>query len=89
MFLTKIEINGFKSFAQKTILDFSEFSQIQGTNMKQKVKGLTAIVGPNGSGKSNVADALKWVMGEQSMNSLRGKKSSDIIFAGSSNKSRL
>ena len=86
MLLTKIEINGFKSFAQKTILDFSEKN-----SNKQEVseKGITAIVGPNGSGKSNVADALKWVLGEQSMKSLRGKKASDIIFAGSSSKSRL
>ena len=100
MFLTKIEINGFKSFAQKTILDFSESGGLsigdvlskgsEGKNKKESdEKGITAIVGPNGSGKSNVADALKWVMGEQSMKSLRGKKSSDIIFAGSSNKSRL
>ena len=107
MFLTKIEINGFKSFAQKTVLNFSE-SGVKVESRKSKVeskllaaiksgklndveveKGITAIVGPNGSGKSNVADALKWVMGEQSMKSLRGKKSSDIIFAGSDSKSRL
>jgi chromosome segregation protein len=95
MLLTKIEINGFKSFAQKTVLNFSE-SQIlsSGNGVQDKKKatgdlGVTAIVGPNGSGKSNVADALKWVMGEQSMKSLRGKKSSDIIFAGSDSKSRL
>jgi chromosome segregation protein len=107
MFLTKIEINGFKSFAQKTVLDFSESgtevksqrSKVKGnlsvatkseqSNSIGTEKGITAIVGPNGSGKSNVADALKWVMGEQSMKSLRGKKSSDIIFAGSDSKSRL
>lgn len=100
MFLTKIEINGFKSFAQKTVLDFSESGGVSIGDVMSKgnenenrkginEKGITAIVGPNGSGKSNVADALKWVMGEQSMKSLRGKKSSDIIFAGSSSKSRL
>ena len=99
MFLTKIEINGFKSFAQKTILDFSESEKLRagnnvGKNGKRskendEKKGITAIVGPNGSGKSNVADALKWVMGEQSMKSLRGKKSNDVIFAGSDSKSRL
>jgi chromosome segregation protein len=100
MFLTKIEINGFKSFAQKTVLDFSESGTEKSPKDSRKLKpltpftqgvekGITAIVGPNGSGKSNVADALKWVMGEQSMKSLRGKKSSDIIFAGSSSKSRL
>jgi chromosome segregation protein len=100
MFLTKIEINGFKSFAQKTVLDFSESGTEKPPKDSRKLKpltpftqgvekGITAIVGPNGSGKSNVADALKWVMGEQSMKSLRGKKSSDIIFAGSSSKSRL
>ncbi len=113
MFLTKIEINGFKSFAQKTVLDFSEIPS--GTHLKKREtkrnsskppknsrklesltpftqgvgKGITAIVGPNGSGKSNVADALKWVIGEQSMKSLRSKKSSDIIFAGSDSKARL
>ena len=104
MFLIKIEINGFKSFAQKTVLDFSESGGLSiGDVMsigskkndgskksnKKDEKGITAIVGPNGSGKSNVADALKWVMGEQSMKSIRGKKSSDIIFAGSDSKSRL
>ncbi len=113
MLLTKIEINGFKSFAQKTFLDFSEIPV--GTHLEKREtkrnssktpkdsrklesltpftqgvgKGITAIVGPNGSGKSNVADALKWVIGEQSMKSLRSKKSSDIIFAGSDSKARL
>lgn len=83
MYLKKLEISGFKSFASKTTLDFLIDSK-NGTN-----QGITAIVGPNGSGKSNIADALRWVMGEQSMKNLRGKKSEDIIFAGSGKKARL
>ncbi len=83
MYLKKLEISGFKSFANKTTLDFLIESG------KEKNLGTTAIVGPNGSGKSNVADALRWVMGEQSMKNLRGKKSEDIIFAGSGKKARL
>lgn len=85
MFLKKIEISGFKSFAQKTVLDFSgtEFSG------DQKKQGITAIVGPNGSGKSNIVDALRWTLGEQSMKNLRGKKALDVIFAGSDKKARL
>jgi len=81
MYLKKLEISGFKSFANKTTLDFS-FS-------RSGVPVVTAIVGPNGSGKSNIADAIRWVMGEQSMKNLRGKKSEDIIFAGSGKKARL
>src|SRR5512147_2051352 len=81
MYLKKLEINGFKSFANKTTLDFLVS---QGGE-----KSITAVVGPNGSGKSNVADAIRWAMGEQSMKNLRGKKSEDIIFAGSGKKSRL
>ncbi len=81
MFLKRLEISGFKSFANKTTLDFSR--------AENGVKGVTAIVGPNGSGKSNIADSMRWVMGEQSMKNLRGKKSEDIIFAGSGKKARL
>lgn len=83
MFLKKLEINGFKSFATKTVLDFSS-SSVEGA-----VRGITAIVGPNGSGKSNIADAMRWVIGEQSMKNLRSKKSEDIIFAGSGKKAKL
>ncbi len=83
MKLKKLEIAGFKSFALKTTLDFWTDEK------KDEANGITAIVGPNGSGKSNVADALRWVMGEQSMKNLRGKKSEDIIFAGSGKKARL
>lgn len=75
MYLKRLEIQGFKSFAQKAVLDFE--------------KGISAIVGPNGSGKSNVADALKFVLGEQGMRNIRAKKSEDLIFSGSQSKSRL
>jgi len=81
MFLKSIEIQGFKSFAEKTVL---QFLPPQGGR-----QSVTVIVGPNGSGKSNVADALRWVMGEQSMKMLRGKKSEDIIFAGSEHKGQM
>lgn len=85
MFLKKLEIIGFKSFAKKTVLDFSETGALN----SNKSVGIAAIVGPNGSGKSNIADALRWAMGEQSMKHLRGKKTQDIIFAGSGKKAKL
>lgn len=81
MHLEKIEIQGFKSFAERTILEF-----LPGTKDK---KTITIIVGPNGSGKSNISDAIKWVLGEQSMKNIRGKKSEDVIFSGSEKRSKL
>lgn len=81
MFLKRVEIQGFKSFASKAVFEFQEPTDAS--------RSITAIVGPNGSGKSNFADALRWVLGEQSMKTLRGKKSEDVIFAGSDKKARL
>ncbi len=86
MFLKKVEISGFKSFAQKTVLEFASGDD---TANDGKRFPITAVVGPNGSGKSNVADSIRWAMGEQSMKNLRGKKSEDIIFAGSGKKEKL
>jgi len=81
MYLQKLEIQGFKSFATKTTIIFPK--------EKQGAKGITAVVGPNGSGKSNIADAIRWVMGEQSMKLLRSKHSEDVIFFGSDKKFQL
>src|SRR6516165_8765565 len=68
VYLKRLELHGFKSFAPRMAMEFSP--------------GITGIVGANGSGKSNLADGIRWVLGEQSMRQLRGKKSDDVIFAG-------
>lgn len=75
MFLKRLDIVGFKSFAERIAVDF--------------VPGVTAVVGPNGSGKSNITDGIRWVLGEQSAKSLRGTKMEDIIFAGSDSRKAL
>ena len=75
MHLKRLELQGFKSFADRTVLEF--------------MPGITSVIGPNGSGKSNISDAIRWVLGEQSMKSLRGAKSEDIIFAGTQNRKSL
>jgi len=93
VYLKRIEITGFKSFATKTVLDFLPSCSWEPKApigaLGSKNCGITAIVGPNGSGKSNVADAIRWAMGEQSLKNLRGKKSGDVIFAGSGKKAQL
>ncbi|MDT2614072.1 chromosome segregation protein SMC [Enterococcus dongliensis] len=75
MYLKRIEIAGFKSFAERTKIEFEQ--------------GVTAVIGPNGSGKSNITEAIRWVLGEQSAKSLRGGKMPDIIFAGSESRKPL
>ncbi|MFA6537230.1 MAG: AAA family ATPase [Patescibacteria group bacterium] len=83
MYLQRLEIQGFKSFAKKTVFDFPKNS-----NFHEKAHSLTAVVGPNGSGKSNVSDAIRWVLGEQSLKLIRCKKADDVIFGGSEKRAR-
>jgi len=97
MYLQRIELQGFKSFATKTIIEMPppgkgceiapNVSNPQ--QLSRGICGTTAIIGPNGSGKSNIVDAVRWVLGEQSLKLLRGKKSTDVIFSGSAKKSQM
>ena len=80
MYLSSIEVQGFKTFAQKTVIQVPKPSPDH--------RPTTVIVGPNGSGKSNLSDAIRWCLGEQSLKQLRGKKHEDVIFSGSSGKGR-
>lgn len=80
MYLQRLEVQGFKTFAKKTVLEFAA--------PKADSHPLTVVVGPNGSGKSNLSDAIRWCLGEQSMKHLRGKESQDIIFSGSEGRGR-
>lgn len=75
MYLKRLEMYGFKSFADKTVLEF--------------MPGITTVIGPNGSGKSNISDCIRWILGEQSMKTLRGAKIEDIIFVGTQNRKSL